>query len=92
MDSHREAFLTADCCHLPARRSQVLVLPRLHQPATAALPVGEIFVTDDISLACRCAAPPDHTRLACASPSSLLTARCARLVTGRRIRPVHRRC
>jgi hypothetical protein len=46
-DSHREALLTAECCHVPARRSQVLALPRPLPLVTAALLVAEIFITDD---------------------------------------------
>ena len=80
-DSLRQASLTAVCCQLPARRSQVLSLARLLQLVTGALLVGEIFSTDGTLRACRCAAPPNSARPACASPSTLLTARYARLIT-----------
>ena len=73
--------MAAECCQSPARRSQVLALLRLLPLVTTALLVGEIFSTDDILRASRCAAPPDSARPACASPSTLLTARYARLIT-----------
>ena len=79
-DSHLEALLPAECCHMPARRSQVLATPRPHLLVTTALFVTEIFITDDFRQASQCAAPPDHTRLACAIPSTFLTARCARII------------
>jgi hypothetical protein len=77
---------------VPARRSQVISTPRPHIPVITALAVSAIFILDDVSRACRCAAPSDHTRLTCASPSGLLTARCARIITGRRLRPEYHRC
>ena len=42
-----EALLTADCCQLPARRLQVLSLPRLVLLVTAGLLMGEIVSADD---------------------------------------------
>ena len=81
-DSHPEALLPAECCHVPVRRSQVLATPRPHPPVTISLSVSEIIDTDDFRRACMCAALPNHTRPACGSPSTLLTARCARLITG----------
>jgi hypothetical protein len=48
-DSLRQALLPAECCHLPARRSQVLATPRPHPPFTTALSVTEIFIVDDFS-------------------------------------------
>jgi hypothetical protein len=82
-DSHREVLLTADCCHLPERCSQEFALPRVLPLVAAALLLAEIFGTDDISRACRCAALPDCARLACASPSPLPTPRCAHNIAGR---------
>ena len=46
-DPQREAFLTADCCQLPARRLQVLSLPGLVLLVTAGLLMGEIVSADD---------------------------------------------
>ena len=62
-DSHREVLLTADCCQ-PficlnlARRCLHCRLPRVLPLVAAALLLAEIFGTDDISRACRCAALP----------------------------------